>query len=69
MPKGRPVPPHGSGPKEMPDRIALFVIEQKALVHRDYPGMPECQIKDEAMMRMARELLRLKSSTALRRTP
>jgi hypothetical protein len=39
------------------DKVALFVIHEKALVHRDFPQMPEDHIKDEVMMRLAREVI------------
>lgn len=41
------------------DDIALFVIEQKALVHRDHPHLTEDHIKDEVMMRLARRMKEL----------
>ena len=39
------------------EAVALFVIEQKAEVARQFPAMPEDHIKDEVMMRLAREVL------------
>ena len=43
--------------KALTERVALFVIEQKAIVHAEWPRMSEDHIKDEVMMRLARRVL------------
>jgi hypothetical protein len=43
--------------KHTAEQVALFVIEQKAAVHAQHPGLSEDHIKDEVMMRLGREVL------------
>jgi hypothetical protein len=51
------------------DQVALFVIEQKALVHHQHPAMSEDHIKDEVMMRLGREVLGLRAALTQPETP
>lgn len=44
------------------DQVALFVIEQKSIVHAEYPQMSEEHIKDEVMMRLARRVASLEAT-------